>query len=606
LTLFFALTIAPFQNVNAAAMPEFSLDYCFYYKTTFARLAQHDRLKQLVAQKTNHGTSWSHLADDMKEDEDGFIYMLSANYDDGTSYKINLNCKKVVMKPKISGCYDTTKISQLHDVIKQHFSKEYHLNYEFAEENVLETIFDDNNIISEVRYNTKTVIDGDKLVLIYASITCSPEQEEAAASVKETTAPADCLTDETTGKKLCCVANNGSPINVNELDGSIRTVYGQTSVFNCTQGMYKACNKNGQWGDCQDIDFPYFVLYFGGYDSYNTDPTDDDWFIDINEMNIGKGILPDDDRFSVWLATCKKGAFNPKTRKCEGEGTNTAGFPKTLPELRSAVTAKSLRISELAGAYDPSKKSAWKTANGNFNGARLASDSVAGVTLGTVGALITANVIKKNQINNGFNDLNCATSGTKIANWGDVFMMRAAAIKPECEKASGGRNNIFVWAAKDSTGADYATLREDTKKPDNNACWVRVDIASDDPNIRTDVFKQRWFMTGARETCGAWLDEGFVRQKILDAKKTKRTWGTVAGAVGGAAVGVGAMELFGNKLIGGKVEGQKSLKGDELLRSQMLVAGDEAGWKEYESAKNELSRLCGELKSAGGTAKECE
>ena len=64
-----------------------------------------------------------------------------------------------------------------------------------------------------------------------------------------------------------------------------------------------------------------------------------------------------------------------------------------------------------------------------------------------------------------------------------------------------------------------------------------------------------------------------MEERILDAKKKGRVWATVGGAVGGAAVGVGVMELFGNKMIGGKVEGQKNKKltDTEKLRSQLLV-----------------------------------
>ncbi len=79
---------------------------------------------------------------------------------------------------------------------------------------------------------------------------------------------------------------------------------------------------------------------------------------------------------------------------------------------------------------------------------------------------------------------------------------------------------------------------------------------------------------GRAITCGDWTNEEKLRKRILDAKKTARTWGTVAGAVGGAGVGVGAMELFGNRLIGGKVEGQKDLERNDplgLLRSQLAV-----------------------------------
>ncbi|MDR1207702.1 MAG: hypothetical protein LBK26_04810, partial [Rickettsiales bacterium] len=122
----------------------------------------------------------------------------------------------------------------------------------------------------------------------------------------------------------------------------------------------------------------------------------------------------------------------------------------------------------------------------NSNTNRIIADATAGVVLGTVSGLITSSVIKKNQIKNGFDDLECSSSGTKIADWGDEFMIRGAITKSECEAASGGRNNIFVWASKDSTGADYATLKEDTKTPDNNACWARADIISKDPNINTE------------------------------------------------------------------------------------------------------------------------
>lgn len=66
--------------------------------------------------------------------------------------------------------------------------------------------------------------------------------------------------------------------------------------------------------------------------------------------------------------------------------------------------------------------SVWKTANtGEFNYARLASDSIAGVVLGTAGGIITSNVVKKNQIKSGFDDVMCTVGGQSVANWGDEF-----------------------------------------------------------------------------------------------------------------------------------------------------------------------------------------
>ena len=67
------------------------------------------------------------------------------------------------------------------------------------------------------------------------------------------------------------------------------------------------------------------------------------------------------------------------------------------------------------------KQSAWKTEEGKFNTARLASDSVAGVVLGTAGGLITSHVVKKNQIEDGFEDLNCSIGGQTVAGWSDEF-----------------------------------------------------------------------------------------------------------------------------------------------------------------------------------------
>ena len=63
----------------------------------------------------------------------------------------------------------------------------------------------------------------------------------------------------------------------------------------------------------------------------------------------------------------------------------------------------------------------WKNAEGEFNTARLASDSIAGVVLGTAGGLITSSVMKKKQAEQGFEDLKCVIGGQPVAGWGDEF-----------------------------------------------------------------------------------------------------------------------------------------------------------------------------------------
>ncbi len=65
--------------------------------------------------------------------------------------------------------------------------------------------------------------------------------------------------------------------------------------------------------------------------------------------------------------------------------------------------------------------SVWRDENGNFNTARLISDSVAGVVLGTVGGIVTSKLVKKNQLKKGFEDLYCAIGGQAVAEYGDDF-----------------------------------------------------------------------------------------------------------------------------------------------------------------------------------------
>lgn len=70
-----------------------------------------------------------------------------------------------------------------------------------------------------------------------------------------------------------------------------------------------------------------------------------------------------------------------------------------------------------------STASVWKNEDGQFNTARLASDATAGVVLGTVGGIVSAKVIKKKQLEKGYDALNCTIGGQKIADWGDEFQV---------------------------------------------------------------------------------------------------------------------------------------------------------------------------------------
>ena len=137
-----------------------------------------------------------------------------------------------------------------------------------------------------------------------------------------------------------------------------------------------------------------------------------------------------------------------------------------------------------------------------------------------------------------------------------------------------GVGNTFVWASRYSNLSEYSTMVEDIDTPENNTCFVRVGLVSDDERIDLSDIEDKYFEMGKTITCGSWVAEEEMRQRILDAKKKVRVWSTVGASVGGAALGVGAMELFGNKLLGkgiSSVEGQKGLQGAAQKRSQLLV-----------------------------------
>jgi len=167
--------------------------------------------------------------------------------------------------------------------------------------------------------------------------------------------------------------------------------------------------------------------------------------------------------------------------------------------------------------------------------------------------------------------------------------------KNACINNNIGIGNTFVWASRYSNRDNYATMVEDTENPENNTCFVRVEVKSNDNRVSTSDIPAKYFEWGQNITCGTWADEGTLKQRILDAKKTARTWATVGGAVGGAGVGVGIMELFGNKLIGGKVQGQKNtnLSEDQVLKSQLLTL-KEKNPTQYNEFKNNLRALVDE------------
>ncbi len=87
-------------------------------------------------------------------------------------------------------------------------------------------------------------------------------------------------------------------------------------------------------------------------------------------------------------------------------------------ESKTDIPTLVANLSKIESEFGLSK---WRTAEGKFNYARLASDATAGIVLGTTGALVTAHVVKKKQVEDGFESLECTVGGQHVGDWGDVF-----------------------------------------------------------------------------------------------------------------------------------------------------------------------------------------
>jgi hypothetical protein len=157
-----------------------------------------------------------------------------------------------------------------------------------------------------------------------------------------------------------------------------------------------------------------------------------------------------------------------------------------------------------------------------------------------------------------------------------------------------------IWASKMNVSQDGistdALFGEDAE-PGNNSCFSAVSVRSRDIKNMGRFFPPRYFQVGGSAVCGSWLDEAALDDAILDAKKSARTAGTIAAAVGGAGLGVGLTELIGQNIKGGKTAfmGQKGLddRNKQLVSLMKSLKKKNPGqWDKYSAAVKNLDDAC--------------
>lgn len=118
------------------------------------------------------------------------------------------------------------------------------------------------------------------------------------------------------------------------------------------------------------------------------------------EANASKVENPGDRAVVIWFSTKDKYISDADRKKLNDTHTKLMGF-----------------------GFISAERNVWKDAEGKFNTSRLLSDSVAGVVLGTAGGLITSSVVKKNQLEDGFEDIKCTIGGQTVGAWGDEMFV---------------------------------------------------------------------------------------------------------------------------------------------------------------------------------------
>ena len=138
----------------------------------------------------------------------------------------------------------------------------------------------------------------------------------------------------------------------------------------------------------------------------------------VKDSNVAQKLV-DSHKLCPYLIADKQNKEKAEKQKAEEEAKNA-----------EAKRQRDAKEKEINGARDrlqsvfnkiESDKSVWKNADGSFNTIRLASDLTAGVVLGTVGGVVSGVLIKKSQVEKGFDALHCTVGGQKVADWDDEF-----------------------------------------------------------------------------------------------------------------------------------------------------------------------------------------
>ncbi len=223
-----------------------------------------------------------------------------------------------------------------------------------------------------------------------------------------------CLASRNTAEgKACCYLPNS----VATWDGQKCNCVIEGMEFKIENGAGKCVAKQTQPGETFKCNAAHLALLEGWLVSCKDKPTIVSTINQIKVLCASSGVTAEAFN-TLWSALL---LLNPGECGTQPDLPPPPHVDDGADRLRVSIRIIRDAHSNLSGMAEGFKVSVWKDDEGKFNTSRLVSDSVAGVVLGTAGGLITSNVVKKNQVENGFEDLKCTIGGQVVADWGDQF-----------------------------------------------------------------------------------------------------------------------------------------------------------------------------------------
>nr|MBQ0091502.1 hypothetical protein [Candidatus Enterousia merdequi] len=234
-------------------------------------------------------------------------------------------------------------------------------------------------------------------------------------------------TPNATGYKKCIASDTNVCEKFNKQDTQDRykcCLQEQEGVAKWENGICKCEDETQKWENGQCVDDTCRYTFTADIKCSNGTTKTMGSVLELRKSAFENGSCPDDTEnvnFEEWYKNLRGEVLAEFNRICPQQS-----LPKPVV-IHEDNGISNQKLNNAKGKlqeffkFAEENRDGWKTADGKFNTKRLAADLSAGVVLGTVGGVVSGVVIKKKQVEKGFDALHCTVGGQTVADWGDEF-----------------------------------------------------------------------------------------------------------------------------------------------------------------------------------------